>query len=98
LTQAAQFGKGSQNPSFPAKFKELIELGSKRKTQKQMQGRQRGMGTFGERDDVVVLEAEAALAVAEALADNVAGSVLAPPLWVSSWYRLCLCPAQDLRL
>jgi hypothetical protein len=56
------------------------------------------MGTFGERDDVVVLEAEAALAVAEALADNVAGGVLAPPLWVSSWYRLCLCPAQDLRL
>ena len=60
--------------------------------------RERVRGTFGEGDNVVVLKAEAALAVAEALADDVTGGVLAPPFWVSSWDYLCICPALVLRL
>ena len=63
-----------------------------------MRERERERGTFGEGDNVVVLKAEAALAVAEALADDVTSGVLAPPLWVSSWDNLCVCPALALYL
>ncbi|EXC47043.1 hypothetical protein L484_000196 [Morus notabilis] len=54
--------------------------------------------TFGEGNDVVVLEAEAALAVAEAPADDVAGGVLPPPLRVATGDRFGVCPAFALRL
>ena len=47
---------------------------------------------------MVVLEAEAAIAVAEALADNVAGCVFSPPLRVSPGNYLGVCPASVLRL
>ena len=47
---------------------------------------------------MIVLEAEAAMAVAEALADDVAGGVLPPPLRVASGDRLGHCPALALRL
>ena len=53
--------------------------------------------TFGVRDDVIVLKAETALAVAEPFADNIAGGILAPPLWVSTWHYIRVCPAGDLR-
>lgn len=47
---------------------------------------------------MVVLEAEAALAVAEALADDVAGGVLAPPLGVPTGDDGGGRPAPALRL
>lgn len=47
---------------------------------------------------MIILKAEAALTVAEALTDDVARCVLAPPLWMSSYKRLCLCPALALRV
>lgn len=47
---------------------------------------------------MVVLEAEAAMAVAEALADDVAGCVQAPPLRVAAGDGLGVGPADALRL
>lgn len=47
---------------------------------------------------MVVLVAKAAVAVPEALADHVAGGVLAPPLRVAAGHHLRRGPAQGLRL
>ena len=55
-------------------------------------------GTFGEGNDVVVLVAEATEAVEETLADNVSGSVFAPPLWVTAGNDTSLRPTHALRL
>ena len=54
--------------------------------------------TFREGDDVVVLVAEAAVAVPEALADDVAGGVPAPPLGVAAGGYVGLRPALGLGL
>lgn len=45
---------------------------------------------------MIILKAEAALAVAEAFADNVASGVLTPPLRVAPWHRIGVCPALAL--
>lgn len=58
----------------------------------------RGEGTFRKGKDVIVLEAEAALTVAETLADNVAGGVFAPPLRMTAGNHISFRPAQALRL
>lgn len=52
--------------------------------------------TFGERDNVIVFEAKAALAIAEPFADNVASGVLAPPLGVAAGHGVGLSPAVFL--
>lgn len=65
------------------------------------EGRDNGGGgdlTFGERDDVVVLIAETAMAVPEALADDVTRGILAPPLGVAAAHHICLLPALSLGL
>lgn len=55
-------------------------------------------GTFGKRDDMIVLVAEATKAVEEALADNVTGSVFTPSFWVTAGHSISLCPTDALRL
>ncbi|KAM1998041.1 hypothetical protein ACFX15_030796 [Malus domestica] len=55
-----------------------------------------GFTTFGEGNDVIVLEAEAALSVAEALTDDVASGVSPPPLRVSTRHHIHVCPALAL--
>lgn len=45
---------------------------------------------------MIVLKAEATVAVAEALADNVTSSIFAPPLWVTTRHRFGLCPTHAL--
>lgn len=47
---------------------------------------------------MVILKAEAALAVAEAFTDNVAGGVLAPPLGVATGNRFRVGPTHALSL
>lgn len=50
--------------------------------------------TFGEGDDVVVLVAEAAVAAPEALADDIAGGVAAPPVGVAAGNHVGALPAE----
>lgn len=45
---------------------------------------------------MIVLEAETALTVAETLADNVAGGVFAPPIWMSTRDYISLSPTHTL--
>lgn len=54
--------------------------------------------TFGKRDDMIILVAEATKAVEEAFADNVTGGVFTPPFWVTAGYSISLCPADALCL
>lgn len=45
---------------------------------------------------MIVLKAETALAVAEALADDVAGGVFPPAIRVATWHHIGFSPAQTL--
>ena len=45
---------------------------------------------------MIVLKAETALAVAEALADDVAGGIFAPSIRVTTWHCIGFSPAQTL--
>lgn len=72
------------------------KIETSQKEKETIQSKKRKVRTFGEGNYVIVLEAEAALAVAEALTDNVTSSVFAPPLRVSTWHYISLCPAIAL--
>lgn len=54
--------------------------------------------TFGERDDMIILVAEAAITCVETFADNVASCIYSPSLRISTWNLFCLVPAYSLCL
>jgi len=56
------------------------------------------LSAFGERNDVVILVAEAALTMPKPSADNVAGTVFSPSFWMTTCHNICLLPAQILHL
>ena len=54
--------------------------------------------TFGEGNDMVVLEAEATLAVEKTLADDVASSIFTPSLRMTTRHYFCISPAYAVCL
>jgi len=66
--------------------------------QKQIFTGERKRGTFGERNDVVILEAKTTGAVAEALTDDVSNGILPPTVRVTARDCICFSPAHKLCL